>query len=107
MKLPLTPPRFLNRAALLYADKVGIVDGAQRFTFREYKERVHRLAHALRDLGLPPGGVVAYLGLNNHELLEAYYGVLIAGGVLLPMNVRLRPQDFVYILQDAGAKAHR
>ena len=44
VELPLTPPRFLNRAALLYGDKVGIVDGAQRFTFGEYKERIHRLA---------------------------------------------------------------
>src|SRR5207244_3945479 len=64
----------------------------------------NRLAHALLDLGLPPGGVVAYLGLNDHQLIEAYYGVLLARGVLLPMNVRLRPQDFVYILQDAGAQ---
>src|SRR3954464_11009753 len=105
MKLPLTPTRFLNRAATLYANKVAIIDGDKRFTYREYKERTNRLGHALLGLGLQPGDTVAYLGLNNHQLLEAYYAILPAGLVLLPLNVRLRPQDFVYILQDSDAKA--
>ncbi len=105
MKLPLTPTRFINRAAQIYGNKVAIVDGAKQFSYREYKERTHRLGHGLLDLGLKPGDVVAYLGLNNHQLLEAYYAILPTGLVLLPLNVRLRPQDFVYILQDAGVKA--
>ena len=57
MKLPLTPTRFLNRAAALYGNKVAIMDGDKRFTYREYKERMHRLGHALQDLGLQPGDV--------------------------------------------------
>jgi fatty-acyl-CoA synthase len=105
MKLPLTPTRFLNRTAQLYGNKVAIIDGARQFTYREYKERSQRLGHALRDLGLQPGDVVAYLGLNNHQLLEAYYAILPTGLILLPLNVRLRPQDFVYILTDSNAKA--
>ena len=105
MKLPLTPTRFLNRAAQVYGDKIAIVEGAQRFTYRQYQERATRLGHALQDLGLKTGDVVAYLGLNTHQLMEAYYGILPVGLVLLPLNVRLRPQDFVYILQDAGVKA--
>jgi fatty-acyl-CoA synthase len=105
MKLPLTPTRFLNRAAQVYGDKVAIIDGGQQFTYRQYQERTNRLGHALLDLGLQPGDVVAYLGLNNHQLLEAYYAILPTGLVLLPLNVRQRPQDFVYILTDAKAKA--
>ena len=105
MKLPLTPIRFLNRAASLYAKKTAIVDGPRRYTYAEYKERATRLGHALLDLDLKAGDVVAYLGLNTHELLEAYYAVLPTGLVLLPLNVRLRPQDFVYILEDAGVRA--
>jgi fatty-acyl-CoA synthase len=105
MKLPLTPIRFLNRAAALYTNKTAIVDGGQSYTFHEYKDRATRLGHALRGLGLQPGAVVAYLGLNNHQLLEAYYAILPVGLVLLPLNVRLRPQDFVYILQDSNTQA--
>jgi fatty-acyl-CoA synthase len=105
MQLPLTPTRFLNRAAGLYANKVAVIDGEKRFTYREFKERVNRFGHAFADLGLARGAVIAYLGLNNHEILEAYYGILPAGFVLLPLNVRLRPQDLAYILSDAGAEA--
>ncbi len=105
MELPLTPIRFLNRAAAIYPDKVAIINGDQQFTYRVFQERVARFGHALRGLGLGPGAVVAYLGLNNHQILEAYFGVLPAGLVLLPLNVRLRPQDLSYILSDAPAQA--
>ena len=44
-------------------------------------------------LGVAPGDVVAWLCGNTHELLEAYYGVLLAGGVLLPLNIRLAPPE--------------
>src|SRR5258708_10454860 len=51
-----------------------------------------------------PGGRVAFLSMNCHRLLEAYYGVLEAGAVLLPLNVRLASQELIYILNDSGAK---
>src|SRR5258708_28917119 len=50
-----------------------------------------------------PGGRVAFLSMNCHRLLEAYYGVLEAGAVLLPLNVRLASQELIYILNDSGA----
>src|SRR3954447_11926088 len=105
MKLPLTPARFLSRTVTLYPNKVAVIDGEKRFTYREFQERVHRFGHAMAGLGLGRGAVIAYIGLNNHAILEAYYGVLPSGFVLLPMNVRLRPQDLAYILSDADAKA--
>ncbi len=105
MQLPLTPTRFLNRAAALYPQKVAIIDGEQRFTYRQFQERTNRFGHTMQGLGLKRGAVVAYLGLNNHQMLEAYYGVLPSGFVLLPLNVRLRPQDLAYILVDADAQA--
>src|SRR5258708_17705203 len=51
-----------------------------------------------------PGDRVAFLSMNCHRLLEAYYGVLEAGAVLLPLNVRLASQELIYILNDSGAK---
>ncbi len=63
-----------------------------------------RLAGALRREGLRPGELVAFLSYNCHRLLEAYYGVLQAGGVLLPLNIRLAPPEIAFILQDSGSR---
>lgn len=104
MELPLTPLDFLARARRLFPAREGIVDGDQRWTYAEFAARCDRLAHALRgDLGVQPGEVVAWLCGNTHELLEAYYGVLLAGGVLLPLNIRLAPAELRAILTDSGA----
>jgi fatty-acyl-CoA synthase len=104
MNLPLTPLRFLERAKSLYGNKEGVICGAEQFTYAAFFERCCRLAGALRGLGLQSGDRVAFLSYNCHRLLEGYYGVLLAGGVLLPINIRLSPAEIVFILKDAGAK---
>ena len=104
MELPLTPLDLLARARRLFADRVGVIDGDERWTYGEFAARCDRLGHALqRDLDVQPGQVVAWLGGNTHELLEAYYGVLLAGGVLLPLNIRLAPAELRAILDASGA----
>lgn len=103
MNLPLTPVRFKERAARLFPDKVGVVCGDRRFTYGEFADRADRLSLALSRLGIGPGDRVAFFSLNCHRLLEAYYGVVQMGAILLPLNVRLAPADFVFILNDAGA----
>lgn len=104
MELPLTPLDLLERARRLFPEREGVVDGHRRFTYREYAERCDRLAHALgRDLGVRPGDRVAWLGPNTHELLEAYYGVLLAGAVLVPLNLRLSGHELRAVLDDCGA----
>ncbi|MET0728776.1 MAG: long-chain-fatty-acid--CoA ligase [Acidimicrobiales bacterium] len=104
MELPLTPLDFLARARRLFPERVGILDGDEGWTYRAFAERCDRLAHALRgELGLTPGQVVAWLCGNTHELLEAYFGVLLAGGVLLPLNIRLAPGELRAILDDSDA----
>ncbi len=104
MELPLTPLDLLARARRLFAEREGVLDGDQRWTYGEFGQRCDRLAHALqRDLGVRPGDVVAWLCGNTHELLEAYYGVLLAGAVLLPLNIRLAPAELRAILDDSGA----
>ena len=106
MELPLTPLDLLARARRLFPDRVGVIDGDARWTYGAFAERCDRLAHALqRDLEVEPGQVVAWLCGNTHELLEAYFGVLLAGGVLLPLNVRLAPAELRAILDASGAVA--
>lgn len=104
MILPLTPLRFLERAKTMYGRKVGIVCGGERFPYAAFFERCCRLAGALRNLGLQAGERVAFLSYNCHRLLEAYYGVLQAKGVLLPLNIRLSAGEIAFILQNSGAR---
>jgi fatty-acyl-CoA synthase len=104
MNIPLTPIRFLRYAAQQFPRKVGVVCGEERFNYSQFASRASRLAGALRALGVQPGDRVAYLSANCHRLLEGYYGVLEAGAVLLPLNIRLTPNELAYILNDSGAK---
>jgi fatty-acyl-CoA synthase len=105
MNIPLTPVRFLRYAEQQFPGKTAVVCGDARFTYSQFAERTKRLAGALRGAGIAPGDRIAFLSLNCHRLLEAYYGVLEAGAVLLPLNVRLAPNELAHILNDSGVKA--
>ena len=104
MHVPLTPIRCLYRGADLYAQKIGVVCGALRFTYAEYAERCERLAAGLLARGIRPGDRVAYLSFNNHQLLEGYFGVPLAGAIVMPLNVRLTPYELTGILNHAEAR---
>ena len=103
MNIPLSPLRFLRHAERQYAGRAAVVSRGERFTYRQFGERVGRLAGALREAGVRRGERVAFLGTNSHRLLEAYYGVLEAGAVLLPLNIRLSASELSFILNDSGA----
>jgi fatty-acyl-CoA synthase len=105
MNIPLTPLRFLRYAAQQYPRRTAVVCNEERFTYAQMADRVSRLAGTLRQAGIQPGDRVAFLSSNCHRLLEAYYGVLEAGAVLLPLNIRLTPGELGYILNDSGATA--
>jgi acyl-CoA synthetase (AMP-forming)/AMP-acid ligase II len=104
MNVPLTPIRFLRYAGEQFANDQAIVCGYQRFTYAQFADRAARLAGALRAQGARSGDRVAFLSTNCHHLLEAYYGVLEADCVLLPLNVRLAPPELSYVLSDAGVR---
>ena len=103
MNIPLTPVRFLRYSEDQFPRKTAVVCQEQRFTYAEFAGRVGRLAGALRGAGLKRGDRVAFLSLNCHRLLEAYFGVLEAGCILLPLNYRLAAPELNYILNDSGA----
>ena len=81
MNVPLTPLRCLRYAEQQYPRRTAVVCGELRFTYAQFAERAARLAGALRAAGVNPGDRVAFLSMNCHRLLEAYYGVLDAGAV--------------------------
>ena len=70
----LSPVSFLHRSAYVYPDKVAVVHGERRVTYREFGERVNRLASALAAAGVEPGERVAFVAPNIPALLEAHYG---------------------------------
>src|SRR5581483_7127337 len=104
MIVPLTPVRCLYRGVDLYRNKVGIVCGSSRFTYSQFGERCERLAAGLQAQGIRPGDRVAYLSFNNNALLEGYYGVVLARGVVMPLNVRLTPAELIAILNHSEAR---
>jgi fatty-acyl-CoA synthase len=103
MNIPLTPLRFLRYAEQQYPRRTAVVCNQESFTYAQFADRVGRLAGALRQAGVQPGDRVAFLSTNCHRLLEAYYGVVEAGAVLLPLNIRLAPGELSYILNDSEA----
>ncbi|HEY6329791.1 MAG TPA: long-chain-fatty-acid--CoA ligase [Blastocatellia bacterium] len=105
MNLPLTPIRFKRRAESVFGKKLGIVCGDVRLTYSEYGQRANRLSGALASLSIQKGSTVAWLGYNCHRLLEAYYGVVQMGAVLLPLNIRLTAPEIAFILEDSGSVA--
>src|SRR6185436_13384899 len=104
MVSPLTPLDFLARSASVYRDSVAVVDGDRRFTYTEFDERVGRLASALAGLGVVGGDRVAVLALNGAMALEAHFGPMRIGAVVVMLNTRLQANEICWILQHSGAK---
>src|SRR5579864_8082388 len=131
MQLPLTPIRFLRYAREQFPEKTGVICRNEQFTYSQFAERCARLATALHTPGPgpgdrfaflqvaepcrrlatapPPAGArhgdrIAFLSTNCHRLLEAYYGVLEASCILLPLNIRLSPEELAFVLNDAEAR---
>src|ERR1700736_1412229 len=103
MKTQMIVPDFIRRARSVYRDSPAVVCGAERLTYGDMGQRVNQFSNALRKLGVKRGDVVAYISFNCHRLLEAYYAVPQLGAILLPINIRLTPDDVGYILADSGA----
>ena len=101
---PLTPLSFLARAAAVYPTKPAVIHGERSFTYAAFYARARRLASALRRRGLTPGDTVAVMAPNVPAMLEAHYGVPMAGGVLNALNYRLDARSIAFILEHGEAK---
>jgi len=103
MEVALTPLEFARRTRALYGAREAVVDGAIRLTYAQFFERCDRFSTALQRLGVKPGDRVAYIAPNTHAQLESFYAVPQIGAVLVPINYRLSPDEFVYIINHSGA----
>jgi len=101
---PLSPLGFLSRSAGVYPDKLAIVHGAARVTYGRFYERCRQFADALRRRGIQRGDTVAVMAPNVPALLEAHYGVPMAGAVLNALNYRLDARSIAFILSHGQAK---
>ena len=104
MEVPLTPMEFARRARRLYADREAVVDGDYRFTYAQFFERCDRWSAALQEMGIQQGDRVATIAPNTHSHLEAYYAITQIGAVIVPINYRLTPADFAYIINHSGCR---
>src|SRR5262249_33878406 len=100
----LTPVRFLEGRACVFAEKTAVVRGERRYPSGGRAARVTRLASALRRVGLNRHDRVAFLCPNIPAMLEAHYGVPAAGGVLVAINTRLSTDEISYIVSHSGAR---
>src|SRR5881394_722141 len=104
METPLTPLEFMRRTRRLHPQREAVVDGDLRLTYDQFFRRCDRWSAALQQLGVRQGDRVAYIAPNTHAQLESFYAVPQIGAVLVPINYRLTPDDFVYLITHSGAR---
>ena len=101
---PLSPLSFLRRTADVFPDRVAIVHGPHRQSWAETYARCRRLASALSGRGIGRGDTVAILAPNTPAMVEAHFGIPMAGAVLCAINVRLDAETVAFILRHGEAR---
>src|SRR6202049_947521 len=102
--VPLTPIGFLVRSAAVYPNRLAVVHGERRYSWRETLERTRPLAGSLAALGVGSGDTVALLAPNIPEAFEAHFGVPMAGAVLNALNIRLDADTIAFMIRHGQAK---
>ena len=101
---PLTPVSFLARSAVVYPNKPAVIHGEVSYSYATFHARCRRLASALKRLGIRRGETVAIMAPNVPAMLEAHYGVPMAGAVLNALNYRLDAASIAFCLNHGRAK---
>ncbi len=101
---PLTPLSFLARAAEVHPDHPAIIHGKRSWSYREFYARARQLGSALAKRGIGRGDTVAVVLSNTPAMLEAHYGVAMAGAVLNSINTRLDAAIIAFTLDHSEAK---
>jgi fatty-acyl-CoA synthase len=109
MRVALTVADFLNRAALVYGNRVAVVDEPDvagslgSLTYAELHARARGMARALDHLQVAQGERVAIVSPNSARFLTSYFGVSAYGRILVPINFRLTAEEITYIVEHSGA----
>ncbi len=98
-------PQVIRRTVQIRGDRNATRFAGRSRTWREFQDRIARLAGGLHGLGIEEGDRVAVLALNSDRYYEYYYGVSWAGAVFVPVNTRLAPAEFVHWFNDSGSRA--
>jgi acyl-CoA synthetase (AMP-forming)/AMP-acid ligase II len=97
--------KLLTKSARTFPNNLAIVHGSRRFTYAQFNARANRLANALCKLGVEQGDNVALLQYNYPEMLESMFACFKAGCGAVPINWRLHPKEFAFIIDHSEAKA--
>ncbi|MFB7517201.1 long-chain fatty acid--CoA ligase [Streptomyces sp. NPDC056144] len=93
----------LGESARHFPDRIAVVEGAARLTYRELWTEALRCAAGLREAGVRPGDRLAVLLPNTTEFLRVYYGALAAGATVVPVHALLVADEVRYVLEHSGA----
>ncbi|WP_067693802.1 FadD3 family acyl-CoA ligase [Nocardia jejuensis] len=99
-----TIPQLVLSAADRFGDAEAVVDGPLRLSFVDLADRVRRAAGAFAGAGIGKGDRVAIWAPNSAEWIIAAFGLLTAGGVLVPVNTRFKTAEAADIIRRSGAK---
>ena len=102
---PLTPLSFIERAAEVYPERLAIVHGDLRQNWSQTYARCRQLASSLQKHGIGKNDTVAVMLPNTPPMVEAHFGVPMAGAVLNALNTRLDPETVAFMLDHGEAKA--
>ena len=102
---PISPLSFIERTAEVYPERLAIVHGSLRQTWAQTYARTRQLASALRKAGIGKNDTVAVMLPNTPPMVEAHFGVPMAGAVLNALNTRLDPEAIAFMLDHGEAKA--
>jgi len=94
----------VNANAADHADRIALCDMETDFTFKQVKAKSEQAAACFQNLGIKKGDAVAIMGQNSFDFVFSFFGVLKAGGIVVPVNHKLTAPEVDYILEDSGAK---
>lgn len=102
--LPQTPLRFLKHVLKMYPQHEAVIYGNRQYNWQQFSDRCHALASALIKKGITKGDTVSIIASNTPEMIEAHFGIPLAGAVLNAINVRLDPATLAYILEHSDCQ---
>jgi fatty-acyl-CoA synthase len=92
---------FLQTPMIYSPDQEIIYRDRMRYTYAAFGKRIHRLANALKNIGVEPGDTVAVMDWDSHRYLECFFAVPMMGAVLHTVNIRLSPDQLIYTINHA------